>query len=58
MPEYIIRDAKGREVRRETTLADAIAPTTQAGETAEMVPEKPRKSAEATEAAPPKKSQR
>lgn len=35
MPEYVIRDAAGREVRRETTATDAIAPFVGPGETAE-----------------------
>jgi hypothetical protein len=36
MPTYVIRDAEGREVRRETTLHDIIAPAVRTGETAEL----------------------
>jgi hypothetical protein len=37
MPTYLIRDAEGREVRRETTMLDILAPAVRDGETAELV---------------------
>lgn len=60
MPEYIIRDAEGVELRRETTVNDVIGPFLRGGETAHVAEAKPpaAKAAPRAEPAPAPKRRR